>query len=706
METTTSHRAEGSVRLRDALAAISDWELPADAIAAREHGLASARILADLEADDELVIATAIHTLLERHWIDREAANLRFGEHVIRLARELNQLGSFGLPAGWNPERGLDPGQAEALRKMLVAVVADVRLVLARLAEQLQSLRAARTSSVDVQQHLGIETREVYAPLANRLGVWQLKWELEDYAFRYLEPAEYRRIAAALKSRRSEREAFLERFQAELGRQLHRAGISARISARPKHIYSIWLKMQRKQVPFERVTDVHAARVLVDSIADCYAALGVVHSLWPFIPGEFDDYIATPKGNQYRSIHTAVIGPDGEPVEIQIRTHEMHAASELGVASHWRYKEGGRSDAAYARKINQLRALLAPADKDAADRDFLDRVRKELFADRIYVLSPKGDIIDIPTNGTPLDFAYQVHSDLGHRTRGARVNGRMVPLGHHLHHGDTVDIITSKHPQPSRDWLSPGSGFLASARNRAKVKAWFRKQDLSTNRTEGRLLLERELQRLGLGSAAMPELLGELRLPDAGALHEVLGAGDLTAAQLAGAIQRVQRARAEKPANARIRPVPDRDAAPVQGIGDLLVSYPKCCRPIPPEAVAGYLAVGRGVSIHARSCRNFARLAESHPERILDIDWGGEHEGQYPVDLEVKAHDRAGLIRDVSAAVADEKISIRGMNTVVSKEDALAHMRLSIAVSGMPQMSRVLARISALPNVISARRRR
>lgn len=706
METTTSHRVQESRRLRDALAAIGEWELPAEAITARESSLASARILADLEADDDLVIATAIHTLLEHRWIDRETAVNRFGDRVTGLAYELIQLGNFGLPAGWKPERGLDPAQAEALRKMLVAVVADVRLVLARLAGQLQRLRAARSAAAHVQQHLGIETREVYAPLANRLGVWQLKWELEDYAFRYLEPAEYRRIAVALKSRRSEREAYLERFQAELGEQLRRAGINARISARPKHIYSIWLKMQRKQVPFERVTDVHAARVLVDSIADCYAALGVVHSLWPFIPGEFDDYIATPKGNQYRSIHTAVIGPEGEPVEIQIRTHEMHTASELGVASHWRYKEGGRSDASYDRKINQLRALLAPTDKEPADRDFLDRVRKELFADRIYVLSPKGDIIDVPLNGTPLDFAYQVHSDLGHRTRGARVNGRMVPLNHHLQHGDTVDIITSKHPQPSRDWLSAASGFLASPRNRAKVKAWFRKQDSSTSKADGRVMLERELHRLGLGAAAMPELLSELRLPDAAGLHEVLGRGDLTAPQLVGAIQRVQRAHAEKAAIPRGRPMADRHAAPLQGIGDLLVSYPKCCSPIPPEAIAGYLAVGRGVSIHARSCRNFRRLAQTHPERVLDIDWGAQGEGQFPVDLEVMAHDRAGLIRDVSAAVTDEKINIRGMNTVVSKEDSLAHMRISIDVSGMAQMSRVLTRIAALPSVISARRRR
>ena len=706
METTTSHRAQESARLREALTALRNWELPPAAMALRENGLASAAILTTLEADDDLIIATALHALLEHRWIEREAAVRRFGEPAVKLARELNQLGRFGLPAGWTAERGLEEGQAEALRKMLVAVVADVRLGLGRLAGQLQRLRAARAADADTQQRLAVETREVYAPLANRLGVWQLKWELEDFAFRYLEPVEYKRIATALKSRRSEREAFLQRFQAELGQHLEQAGIRAQISSRPKHIYSIWLKMQRKQVPFERVMDVHAARVLVDTVADCYASLGVVHSLWSFISGEFDDYIATPKDNLYRSIHTAVIGPGGEPVEVQIRTHEMHAASELGVASHWRYKEGGRSDAAYDRKINQLRALLAPTEAAESGGDFLDRVRVDLFSDRIYVLSPKGEIVDIPVNGTPLDFAYQVHTDLGHRTRGAKVNGRMVPLNHRLHNSDTVEIITSKHAQPSRDWLSPQSGFLASPRNRAKVKAWFRKQDQSQNKSEGRALLERELQRLGLANLSMPELLAELRLPGAEALHEALGAGDISAAQVVGAIQRLQRARAEKSAAPRTRSAGERGALPVQGIGDLLVSYPKCCHPVPPETISGYLAVGRGVSIHAQSCRNFIRLAATHPERVLAIDWGRAEEGEYPVELEVHAHDRHGLVRDVSSAIADEKIGIRGMNTVTSKAEHMAHMRISIAVTGLAQLSKVLARIAGLPNVISAHRLR
>ena len=708
METTTSNRtATLSAGLSESLQVLRDWPLPPAALATRDAGLASAEIVRGLEGDDDLIIATALHGLLEHRWIDREAAQTRFGATAARLARELNQLGSFGLPTGWTPERGLDPGQSEALRKMLVAVVADVRLVVVRLAEQLQKMRAAKALSSDAQQRLAVETREVYAPLANRLGVWQLKWELEDLSFRYLKAPEYRRIAAALKLRRTEREDYLQRFETELSAHLKGAGIAAQISARPKHIYSIWRKMQRKQVPFEQVMDVRAARVLVDSIADCYAALGVVHSLWPFIPGEFDDYIATPKDNLYRSIHTAVYGPDGDAVEVQIRTHEMHAASERGVASHWRYKEGGRSDQAYDRKINQLRALLTPAEPAATSRDFLDRVRVDLFQDRIYVVSPKGEIVDIPVNGTPLDFAYQVHTDLGHRTRGAKVNGKMVPLNHRLKNSDTVEIIAAKAAHPSRDWLSAQSGYLASPRNRNKVKAWFRKQDEGQNLSEGRALLERELQRLGVQTPPIPELLAELRLPTVDALHESLGAGDVTASQVVGAIQRVLHTREERAAPPRIAraKMPERGAA-VQGIGNLLATYPKCCNPVPPEAIGGYLAIGRGVSIHSQSCTNFVRLAAKNPARVLAIDWGKSAEGEFNVEIEVRAYDRRGLVRDISSTIADEKISIRGMNTVTSKADNLAHMQFTLSVSGLPQLSRVLARIAQLPNIISARGKR
>ena len=707
METTASSR-DTSSKVQAAIAALREIALPPEGELARTAALDVAETVRILDADDDVVIAALLQPLLAGGYLEREGAAKRFGAEPIRLARALDLLGQFGLPADWTPERGLESAQAEALRKMLLAVIGDVRLVVVRLAEQLQKMRSAKSLGVARQRALAVETREVYAPLANRLGVWQVKWELEDLAFRYLEPLQYKHIAAALKTRRAERERYIDELKRLLQDAMHAAGIEAAIEARPKHIFSIWRKMQLKQLAFEQLMDIRAARVLVNNIAECYAALGVVHSLWQFIPGEFDDYIATPKDNLYRSIHTAVIGPGGEPVEIQIRTREMHADSELGVAAHWRYKEGGRGNQAYERKINELRSLLAPAAGADGSRDFLDRVRIDLFQDRVYVISPKGEIVDVPVGGTPLDFAYQVHTDLGHRTRGAKVNGRMVPLDYRLKNSETVEIITAKAAQPSRDWLSPQSGFLASPRHRNKVRAWFRKQNEAQNKIEGRAMLEREMQRLGIKTPPMVELLRELELRNAESLHEALGLGEISGAQVAGAIQRLLHARDEHPPPARER-AGGGSRAPeveVQGVGDLLSTYARCCKPVPPESIVGYITVGRGVSIHSQNCANLARLSAKSPARVLAVDWGKMGGDEFPVDIEVQAFDRRGLVRDVSAALADEKISIRGMTTVTDKRDNVAHMRLGIAISGLPQLSKVLSRIAQVPNVISARRKK
>jgi GTP pyrophosphokinase len=707
METATSTRTL-SAGLKEGLEAVRALDLPAAADCARRNALEVADIVLSLDADDDVVLATALQPLLEAEFIGRDAAMRRFGAEPVRLAAALRHLGRFGLPADWTPESGLDPGQAEALRKMLIAVIGDVRLVVVRLAEQLHKMRCAKSLDAATRRRFAVETREVYAPLANRLGVWQIKWELEDLAFRYLEPSNYKHIAAALNARRSARERYIDDMKALLQAQLQAAGIAATIHGRPKHIYSIWRKMQAKQLAFEQLMDIRAARVLVGTVADCYAALGVVHSLWQFIPGEFDDYIATPKDNLYRSIHTAVVGPGGLPVEIQIRTYEMHEKSEHGVAAHWRYKEGGRGDQAYERKINQLRSLLAPVEGAETSRDFLDRMRVDLFQDRIYVLSPKGEIVDVPVGGTPLDFAYQVHTDLGHRTRGAKVNGRIVSLDHKLVNSDTVEIIAGKSPQPSRDWLAPQSAFLASPRNRNKVRAWFRKQDQSQNKAAGRSLLERELHRLGVNSPPLPELLAELKMPDSDALHEALGLGEISSTQVAGAIQRLLHARETRPDSVRQRPAADRQPeAEVQGVGDLLSTYAKCCTPVPPEPIVGYITVGRGVSIHAQSCANLERLRHRAPARVLAVTWGPmDAAAEFPVEIEVRAFDRRGLLRDVSAALADEKISIQSVGTLTDKRDNMAHMHIGVAITDLPQLSRVLARIAQVQNVVSARRKR
>jgi GTP pyrophosphokinase len=638
-------------------------------------------------------------------------ATAQFGEPAASFASQIRRLGDFQVSAQWTPDHRLSGAQAESLRKMLLAVVTDPRLVLVRLAEQLHLLRGAKDVTELERHRLALETREVYAPLANRLGIWQLKWELEDLAFRYLNEEDYKRIARSLNERRADRERYIEEIQATLRQELARHGIEAEVSGRPKHIFSIWRKMQRKHLTFEQVFDVRAVRILVNSVADCYAALGLVHGLWPYIPGEFDDYIAIPKDNLYRSLHTAVIGPGQVPVEVQIRTREMHEHAELGFAAHWRYKEGRAQDAAYDKKVQWLRELLAPAADGEGDHDFLDRIRGDLFEDRVYALSPKGEVVDLPQGATPLDYAYHVHTQLGHRCRGAKVNGRMVPLDHKLSNGEVVDIITGKNPQPSRDWLVDQLGYLASPRSRAKVRAWFKKLDESQNRHEGRELLERELHRLGVQhSITLPEIIGEFGLDSAEALYLAIGAGDLNIAQVTGAIQRRLRARQGPPApvaptaNAP-RPLKAARGVQVEGVGDLMSTFARCCAPVPPEAIVGYVTVGRGVTIHRADCANFARLKSRQPERVLQVDWGKAGAQRFPVDVAVHAWDRRGLVRDVSGVLADEKVNIEHMTTSTNSAENTASIQIRVAVDGLEELSRLLLRIQQLPNVISARRR-
>ena len=670
-----------------------------------------AGLLAGLQADEDVLLAALLcHWPRDRGGDDKRAVDV-FGEQAVRLARELERVGDSGIPAGWNPGQALKPEQAEGLRKLLLSLASDVRLVLIRLALQLVRLRSLKGATEPEQRRAALETREIYAPLANRLGIWQLKWELEDLAFRYSEPAEYRRIAGWLKAKREARERYIDDVRRELTRELDGAGIAAEISGRPKHIYSIWRKMQRKGLAFEQVMDVLAMRVLVDTVADCYAALGIVHGLWPYIPGEFDDYIATPKDNNYRSLHTAVIGPGKLPLEVQIRTREMHEHAELGVAAHWQYKEGRKAETSYQQKINWLRELLEPTARSGAEPDLLDGLQAEIFEDRVYALSPRGEVVDLPSGATPLDFAYHVHTNLGHRCRGAKVNGRMVSLDHRLANGDTVEIVTGKHPNPSRDWLVPALGFLASPRNRAKVRSWFRKLDVGQNREHGRQMFEREIERLGVRAPPLPEILDELGLPNAETLFIGLGEGDLTLAQVAGAMHR--RLHEREPPKLPRAPPQGRAAAGaaagmvIDGVGDLLSSFARCCRPVPPEPIAGYITLGRGVSIHRADCANLLRMRDAQPQRVLLVDWGRPSpERTFPVAVTIDAFDHRGLVRDISSVLADEHIAIQAMNTVTDAAENTATVDVTVAVHGLDELSRLLSRFAGLPNVIRARRRR
>jgi len=515
-------------------------------------------------------------------------------------------------------------------------------------------------------------------------------------------------VAGWLAAKRADREEYIAEVIELLRNELTKVRIDADIEGRPKHIYSIWRKMQRKGLSFEQLYDIRAVRILVNTIADCYAALGIVHGLWPYIPGEFDDYIATPKDNLYRSLHTAVIGPGKQPLEIQIRTREMHDHAELGVAAHWRYKEGGKGNAAYEQKIVWLRQILEPAERDGeTESDFLERVRSEVFEDRVYALTPRGEVVDLPRGATPLDFAYHIHTDLGHRCRGAKVNGRMVPLNQPLANGDQVEIVAGKQLNPSRDWLVPSLGYLVSQRNRNKVRAWFRKLDEDQNRQQGRQILERELQRLAIHTVTLPDLIGEFGVDNADALYLAIGEGDINVAQITGAIQR--RAKPQELPS----PIPRRPTAQpketagvsVEGVGDLLSHFARCCSPVPPEPIAGYITLGRGVSIHRQGCANLRRLEKANVDRLIAVEWGSSTEQAFPVDVSVRAFDRRGLVRDISAVLADSKINIHAMNTVTNATDGIADMSLKITVHDLQELSRVLARIQGLPNVLSARRR-
>jgi len=711
MKTTTTGAAAGAAVLEDIRAALADRESEAESwAAARQQGLETAAIIASLDAEREIVAGAMLQPLLARGFLTRAEAVSSVGEAAVSFATELERLGEFQAGGQWSPGRGLSTGQADALRRMLLAVVTDPRLVLVRLAEQLRRMRRARDLDEAARLHLAWETREIYAPLANRLGIWQLKWELEDLSFRYLEPAEYRRIAGWLNQSRLDREKYIETVIGEIASELVRAGITAEIVGRPKHIYSIWRKMHRKNLAFDQVHDVRAVRVITGSVVDCYAALGIVHGRWHYIPGEFDDYIATPKDNLYRSLHTAVLGPAAVPVEIQIRTREMHDHAELGVAAHWRYKEGAVRDAAYDRKIEWLRDLLAPASESESDSDFLSRVRADLFDDRVYALTPKGEVMDLPSGATPIDFAYHVHTELGHRCRGARVNGRIVPINHRLANGEVVEIIGGKRSQPSRDWLIEREGFLASPRSRAKVRAWFKRRDRGENSREGRELFERELARLGAEHTLTSELIGEFGLPNAEALHLALGSGDLSLAQVSGAIERRLRGKSALAPSSELPPIgPSRReqaaAVQVEGVGDLMSTHARCCNPVPPESITGYVTVGRGITLHRTGCRNLARLAARSPQRLLQVDWGKPGSRRYPVEIIVHAMDRRGLLRDITTMVAEERINIERLASQGDPGQGSADLSLRVTVGGLEELTRLLARLSALPGIISARRR-
>jgi GTP pyrophosphokinase len=670
-----------------------------------QHCLAVAKILADLNLDPGVIAAGLLHDVVEDSLITIDDLKRRFGPEVSHLVDGVTKLSQIDQLAA---AARRDDQESESLRKMFLAIVDDVRVVLIKLADRLHNMRTLGALPADRRRRIALETLEIFAPLANRLGIWQMKWELEDLGFRYLDPTRYKEIARQLAERRVQREEWLAHVTERLHSELAHVGIKAEITGRPKHIYSIYNKMERKGVSFDQLYDLRGVRVIVDSVQACYQVLGIVHGLWKPVPGQFDDYIAAPKDNMYRSLHTAVYADDGRTLEIQIRSRDMHELAEYGIAAHWRYKEGGRRDDGYERKVAWLRSLMTELKRDAADaREFVDSLKTDVFQDRVYCLTPKGKVIDLAAGSTPIDFAFHVHSEIGERCRGARVNGKLVPLDYQLGNGDQVEILVAKRGGPSRDWLNPQLGYVKTQRARTKIRQWFKRQNRDKNIADGRAVLEGELKRLGLENInyeRFARAFGYQKLED---FLAAIGAGDVHGQHLSDAIARLdQETRGPQPAEEPILPqkvlVPTpttREEITVRGTGGFLTNLARCCNPLPEDEIVGYITRGRGVTIHRRDCRNMLALTDR--ERLIEVGWGSAAK-TYPVVVTVRAYDRSGLLHDISGIVNAEKINLSHVN--VSTNGNIATLTLVMDITGVAQLSRVLAKIERVQNVIEARR--
>jgi GTP pyrophosphokinase len=657
--------------------------------------------LGRLDADGDSIIAAVLHAWPQLH----AALGPGFDRDAPGVATLLDGLRAAAQVWSLHREHG-GALRGEGLRRLLLAIVRDLRVVPILLAEQLARLRHAGSLPDEERRALAALTRDIHAPLANRLGIWQLKWELEDLAFRFTEPATYQQIARLLDEKRVDRERYIEQVTATLRDALHAQGIDADVVGRPKHIYSIWKKMQRKGAPISELYDLRAVRVLVEDLGACYAALGVVHATWAPIPSEFDDYIARPKRNDYRSLHTAVVGPEGKTLEVQIRTKEMHRQAELGVAAHWKYKEGGShaADAAFDRKIAWMRRLLeAQADGERdGDGALAGEFDTELAEDRVYVLTPKGEVVDLPRGATPLDFAYHVHTEVGHRCRGAKVDGRIVPLDHKLRSGDRVEILTAKTGAPRRDWLVASNGFLASSRSREKVRTYFHKLDRARNEQAGREMLDKELRRLGLIGADLTPARERFHLASDAEVYLHVALGDLGPHQVGRALLEHERA-AHEPVDETPVALPARMPAragdfTVQGVGNLLVQLARCCQPLPGEPIVGYLTRGRGVTVHRPGCAALSRLASAQPQRILPVEWGRRGR-EYEVDVELLAVDRKWLLKDVTNAIAQSDAHVSSLQTAHDRGGAQVRLQIRLRVRDFGQLAAVLGKLGALPGV-------
>ena len=681
------------------------------------HCVAVASILAEMKMDAETIAAGLLHDVAEDSDVSINDLRAEFGSTIAMLVDGVTKLKNLPIKnvssASDTRRKSAVNREMEYIRKMLLTMGDDVRVVLVKLADRLHNMRTLGYMPQDKQTAVAQETMDIFAPLANRLGIWQMKWELEDLSFRYVNPEAYRSIAKALDERRDERERYIDRIRDRLIKELNSSHITdVTISARPKHIYSIYSKMTKKDLPLQQIYDVRGMRVLVNTLAECYLALGIVHNLWRPIPGEFDDYVANPKDNFYRSLHTAVHDSEGKTVEVQIRTWEMHEDAEYGIAAHWRYKEGDHGhDQAFEQRLSYLRRLMefGPDVNDASQ--FVDTVKSEVFQDRVYSVTPNGDIIDLPVGATPIDFAYHIHTDIGDRCRGAKINGRLVPLNYKLKMGDQVEILTAKRGGPSMDWLNPDLDYAVTNRARTKIRHWLRKQNREKHITTGREVLERELKRLGVLEKvtfdSVARLLGFEKLED---FLASIGAGDVTGSQITNRVLEEERRKSAETISEqellkpRSKPVGANIAkgVSIMGAGGLLVNLARCCGPVPGDAIIGYITRGRGVTVHRSDCPNIHALRET--ERLIEVSWGAEEEEQrYLVPVEVVAYDREGLLREISTIIADQKVNINSIE--VSTRQHIATLNFQLEIASNQQLTRILSKIDLVPNVVEARRR-
>ncbi|REL34525.1 GTP diphosphokinase [Thalassotalea euphylliae] len=685
-----------------------------------EHDIALAKakemveILAELNLDKDSLIAAILTPLIDEQVYDLLEVKEQYGQQVYMLCKGVQQMQAIKTLQQTQTNK-VAANQVDNIRKMLLAMVEDVRAVVIKLAERLCYLRLVKNSEEDIRVLAAKETANIYAPLANRLGIGQLKWELEDIAFRYLHPETYKKIAKWLDEKRLAREQYMVDFVDSLQQQLEAVKVKGQVYGRPKHIYSIWKKMQNKSLDFEQLFDVRAVRIIAEELQDCYAALGVVHTNWKHLPSEFDDYVATPKPNGYQSIHTVVLGPEGKSVEIQIRTEQMHQDAELGVAAHWRYKEGSASGktSGFDEKIEWLRKILQWQEDVSESGEMLDELRSQVFEDRIYAFTPNGDVIDLPVGATPLDFAYYIHSNVGHCCIGAKVFGRIVPFTYQLQTGDQVEILTSKQPNPSRDWLNPNLGYIHSARARAKVQHFFKLLDRDKYIELGKQTLENELTKSQIAEVDLLDAAKRFNVGSVEDLYAAIGSGNARLQQVVNYLQ--QQVAKDQPEPeidpqslvsqqaANKKPVRN-DGVIVSGVGNLMTHMAKCCLPVPGDDILGFITQGRGISVHRSDCEQLANSLEQNPEREIEVQWGHEQQKSYQATLQVTASDRHGLLRDISTIIANERVLITGMASHSDKFKQTTRMSFTVEIANSSMLNRIVTKLRQLDDIIDVKR--